>query len=62
MAITKRQVMAGLVCVAATASIGREATAETRSRPLSNPNASGRSQALYDYLWDIWGQKTLTGQ
>ncbi|MBP2160502.1 MULTISPECIES: glycosyl hydrolase [Asticcacaulis] len=62
MAITKRQVMAGLVCVAATASIGREAMAETRSRPLSNPNASGRSQALYDYLWDIWGQKTLTGQ
>lgn len=29
---------------------------------LSNPKASPRARALYHYLNDVWGQRTLTGQ
>jgi hypothetical protein len=31
-------------------------------RRLSNPHASRRARKLYDYLWSIYGHKTLTGQ
>jgi hypothetical protein len=31
-------------------------------RRLSNPNASAEARALYDFLWRLYGRKTLTGQ
>jgi mannan endo-1,4-beta-mannosidase len=31
-------------------------------KPLSNPHASPRTRKLYEYLWSIYGHKTLTGQ
>jgi mannan endo-1,4-beta-mannosidase len=43
----------------ALASVGGAARAAT---PLSNPRASPQAQALYRFLWSLYGRKTLTGQ
>jgi mannan endo-1,4-beta-mannosidase len=60
--VTKRDLIAGGGAACLGALIGRQAGAQARVRKLSNPAASEESQALYRYLWDIWGKKTLTGQ
>ncbi len=62
MKVSKRQLIAGLTATATLA-----ATASTNARPikkgqLSNPRASSEARALYQYLNDVWGKKTLTGQ
>lgn len=43
----------------ALASLGGSARAPA---PLSNPRASPEAQALYRFLWSLYGRKTLTGQ
>ncbi|MES3150794.1 glycosyl hydrolase [Sphingomonas faeni] len=44
------------------AAIAKTVGAAVPARALSNPLASAEAQALYGYIWSIYGTKTLTGQ
>jgi len=60
MAFTKRDLLAAIGAGAVAPGVLRAAT--PGKGELSNPKASPRARALYRYLNDIWGQRTLTGQ
>lgn len=58
MRLTRREALAGGVTLGLA-----PGTATARpARGLSNPRASRAAQALYRYLWSIYGRRTLTGQ
>jgi mannan endo-1,4-beta-mannosidase len=59
---TKREVLAGLTALAATASARPGLAAAPVQGQLSNPKATREARALYRYFWEVWGHKTLTGQ
>jgi len=46
----------------AMAAIAQTSWADPPARRLSNPHASVEARALYDFLWRLYGRKTLTGQ
>jgi mannan endo-1,4-beta-mannosidase len=72
MPIDKRSLVTGLAATLAATAASRKALAQVApiapEQPLpakgqlSDPGASAEAQALYRYLCEIWGQKTLTGQ
>ena len=66
MAVNKRDLLAGLaggaVSAVAAPLWAQTAPGDPAKGQLSNPKASAEARALYRYLCDISGQKTLTGQ
>lgn len=59
--LTRRAALAAGT-VAALLPAAARASALPRRGVLSNPRASAKAQALYRYLWSIYGRRTLTGQ
>lgn len=59
MRFSRRAALANGLAIAALPEASR---AGPPSRRLSNPNASAEARALYDFLWRLYGRKTLTGQ
>jgi hypothetical protein len=59
MEFSRRTTLTSALAVAATAGTS---WAGPSPRGLSNPNASPQARALYDFLWRIYGRRTLTGQ
>lgn len=62
MVTTRRYLLTAAGASVLAAGITNSVWADTRHVALSNPAASSEAKALYRYLWDIWGKKTLTGQ
>ena len=59
MRFSRRAALANGLAIAALPEASR---AGPPARRLSNPNASAEARALYDFLWRLYGRKTLTGQ
>jgi mannan endo-1,4-beta-mannosidase len=59
MRFSRRSALANGLAIAALPGASR---AGPLSRHLSNPSASAEARALYDFLWRLYGRKTLTGQ
>lgn len=58
MRVSRRSTLATGLALAAVGAAGEAAP----SRRLSNPRPSAQARALYDFLWRLYGRKTLTGQ
>lgn len=59
--LTRRAALAAGTAAALLPAAARAAALPARG-VLSNPHASAKAQALYRYLWSIYGRHTLTGQ